>query len=61
MATTNAIEMANKVRVNPKRFRAALRERNFDWHDKRYKRWTVELRSKEFEDMQRVLNELCHS
>jgi hypothetical protein len=57
MATTNAIEMANKVGVDPKRFRAALREQNFRWH-KSYKPWTVELRSGEFEDMQRVLNEL---
>jgi hypothetical protein len=61
MATTNAVEMANKGGVDPKRFRAALRERNFHWHNKPYKRWTVDLGSSEFEDMQRILNELLQS
>jgi hypothetical protein len=58
MRMISAIEMANDGGVNPKRFRAALRGRNFPWHQMRYERWTVEFGGPEHRDMQQVLNEL---
>ena len=39
MGPITAIEMANQAKIDPKVFRHALREENFDWH-KPSDRWT---------------------
>ena len=51
-----AEEMAAGARVDPKRFREALRKK-CKWHE-RYSRWIVYVGSPEHDCMKRVLNEL---
>lgn len=56
---TTAAEMAKKAEIDPKRFRQALRDQNFPWHQHN-ERWTVELGSNEHKAMQQVLNKLSY-
>jgi hypothetical protein len=58
MAITTAVEMAKECGITPKKFRDALRLEGLVWHDKG-ERWTVEVGSKEHEDMKRVRRKLC--
>jgi hypothetical protein len=51
--------MAKKAEIDPKRFRQALRDQNFPWHQHN-ERWTVELGSNEHKAMQQVLNKLSY-
>ncbi len=52
-----AIEMANESGIDPKVFRAALREQDFPWHAHNA-RWEVQRGSPEHEQMRRVLDGL---
>jgi hypothetical protein len=49
--------MAKQVGIDPKRFRAALRKENFEWH-KHNDPWTVVIGSIEHAAMERVLREI---
>jgi prophage maintenance system killer protein len=40
MATTSAVDMAKQAGIDPKRFRKALRDEHFSWHNHN-DRWTV--------------------
>ena len=57
MYTVTAIEMADESGTPPKKFRDALRRAGLKWHGKG-QRWTVEVGSKEHEDMKRALRSL---
>ena len=57
MEKVTAVEMARAAGVNPKKFRRALRQENFPWHE-HSDRWTVGLDSPEHRDMSRVLEHL---
>ncbi len=52
-----AEEMAKDAKIDPKRFRDALRKARFEWHD-HYDRWTVQRDSPQHEAMLRVLRQL---
>jgi hypothetical protein len=54
-----AEEMAKEAKINPKKFRHALRKENFSWHV-HYARWTVRRHSPEHKAMERVLDSLRH-
>jgi len=56
---TTAVDMAKEAGIDPKRFRQALRDEHFRWHQ-RNDRWTVELRSNEHKAMQQVLDKLAN-
>jgi len=58
MPTTTAEEMAKQAGIDPKRFRHALREKNFPWHVHN-DRWTVEIGSENHQQMELVLRELA--
>ncbi len=54
---TRAVDMAKQVGIDPKRFRAALRKENFEWH-KHNDRWTVVIGSIEHAAMVCVLRDI---
>lgn len=51
---TTAVEMARTQHIDPKRFRAALRNAGLGWHSHNG-RWEVSIGSPEHHDMQRVM------
>ena len=55
-----AVEMAKAEGLDPKKFRAALRDEGFPWHG-HGERWTVRRDSPEHQDMQAVMNRLLNS
>ena len=59
MARTTAVDMAKQAGVNPKRFRAALRSKNFSWHE-HSARWTVDIGSPEHAAMEQVLRRVSN-
>ena len=54
MATTRAVDMAKQAGIDPKRFRKALRDEHFRWHNHN-DRWTVDIGSEHHRAMERVL------
>lgn len=54
-ARTDAEAMAKQAGVDPKQFRARLRDQRFPWHD-HYDRWEVVVGSPEYDAMKRVLD-----
>jgi hypothetical protein len=59
MAQTDAVYMARKVGVSPKKFRSALRKENFSWHV-HGSRWTVDIGTTEHRDMEEVLRKISN-
>jgi len=59
MATTTAVDMAKQAGIDPKKFRQALRDENFAWHEHN-DRWTVGVGTAEHSAMERVLRKLSH-
>jgi hypothetical protein len=59
MATTSAVDMAKQAGIDPKRFRKALRDEHFSWHDHN-DRWTVDIGSEQHVAMERVLRKLSN-
>ena len=59
MAVTTAVDMAKEAGIGPKRFRQALRDEHFRWHQHN-NRWTVELGSNEHKAMLQVLDGLSN-
>lgn len=57
MPTIKAVDMAKEARIDPKKFRQALRDEGFRWHGHN-DRWTVEQGSDEHKAMQKVLHRL---
>jgi hypothetical protein len=59
--STTAKKMARDAKINPKRFRRALRLDSAckKWH-RHYGRWTVTSGTREHDDMLRVLNEISN-
>jgi hypothetical protein len=55
---TDAETMARGAGISGKRFRKALRERNFPWH--KPNTWMVKVGSDEHQQMKQVLMELLH-
>jgi len=55
-----AVEIARRHHIDPRRFRAALRKRQFKWHEGGAF-WTVKYGSPEHEDMEQVMRELISS
>jgi hypothetical protein len=49
-----AVEMAHARDIDPKRFRAALRQARLPWHAHNA-RWVVRIGSPEHKDMERVM------
>jgi hypothetical protein len=54
-----AVQMARAHGIDPKRFRAALRQARIPWHAHNA-RWVVGISSPEHKDMERVLATLGH-
>ena len=57
MGQVSAVEMAKAAGIDPKRFRQALRDEEFDWHVHGAS-WTVNRHGPEHLDMERVLRRL---
>ena len=57
MATTRAVDMAKQAGIDPKRFRKALRDEHFRWHNHN-DRWTAGIGSEQHTAMERVLQNL---
>jgi hypothetical protein len=54
-----AVEVANAAKLSPKRFRAELRKKGFEWRKgRRYARWKVPRGGLEHRDMLGVLREI---
>jgi hypothetical protein len=51
--------MAMEAKIDPKRFRQALRDERFRWHEHN-DRWTVERESDKHKVMQQVLRKLLN-
>lgn len=59
MAKTSAVDMAKQAGINPKRFRATLRNENFSWHEHNA-RWTVDIGTAEHAAMEHVLRKVSN-
>ena len=57
MGQVSAVEMAKAAGIDPKRFRQALRDEEFDWHI-HGANWTVNRGGPDHLDMERVLRRL---
>jgi hypothetical protein len=57
MAQIRAVDMARQAAVDPKKFRQALRDEGFDWHEPN-DRWTVEEGSDRYLQMVNVLRKV---
>ena len=57
MRQVSAVEMAMAASIDPKRFRQALRDEEFDWHVHEAS-WTVNRHGPEHLGMERVLRRL---
>jgi hypothetical protein len=51
--------MAKQAGIDPKRFRKALRDERFSWHNNN-DRWTVDVGSEQHMAMERVLRKLSN-